>query len=373
MAKSTAKTIRGTALLMTGFPGFLGSALLPRLLARREGVRAICLVQPQHMATAQRRVREIEAAHPHTLHRVELIAGDITAPDLGVDPAARHLLDKVNEVWHLAAIYDLTVAQGVAHRVNVDGTARILEFCQSRHQFSRFQYVSTCYVSGRYQGEFTEDALDEGQTFLNHYESTKFEAEMLVRKAMADGLPATVYRPGIVVGDSRTGETQKYDGPYALAAFMRRQPIVAVVPVVGAVDRVRVSLVPRDFVIEAMDQLSVLDASVGRTFALTDPNPPTVRQLVDTFASHLGKRVIWVPLPLGITRAVLGSVPGLERLLGIPAEGLDYFASPTTYSTVNTVADLAPTGLECPPFESYAGRLLDFMVDHPEIDSSAMV
>jgi len=83
--------------------------------------------------------------------------------------------------------------------------------------------------------------------------------------------------------------------------------------------------------------------------------------------------VIWVPLPLGITRAVLGSVPGLERLLGLPAELLDYFASSTTYSTANTIADLAGTGLECPPFESYAGRLLDFMVDHPEIDSSAMV
>ena len=359
------------ALLLTGFPGFLGSALLPRLLARREGVRAICVVQPQHLATAQRRVREIEAAHPHTLHRVELVEGDITAQDLGIDPAARDVLGEVNEVWHLAAIYDLTVAEGVARRVNVGGTARVLEFCRSRPQFSRLQYVSTCYVSGRYQGEFTEDALDEGQTFYNHYESTKFEAEMLVRTAIANGLPATIYRPGIVVGDSRTGETQKYDGPYFVAAFLRRQPRVAALPAVG--DSVKTSLVPRDFVIEAMDQLSVLDRSVGRTYALTDPNPPTARQVANVFARHLGKRVIWVPLPLGITRAVLGSVPGLERLLGLPAELLDYFASSTTYSTANTIADLAGTGLECPPFESYAGRLLDFMVDHPEIDSSAMV
>ena len=363
-----------TALLMTGFPGFLGSALLPRLLARREGVRAICLVQPQHLAMAQRRVQEIEAAHPHIFDRVELITGDITAPDLGVAPSARDGLEEVTEVWHLAAIYDLAVAEAIAHRVNVDGTAQILAFCQSRPQFSRLQYVSTCYVSGDYQGEFTEDALDNGQSFLNHYESTKFEAETLVRKAMANGLPATVYRPGIVVGDSRTGETQKYDGPYFLAAFMRRQFLpVAVVPTVGDVDRVKVSLVPRDFVIEAMDQLSVLDGSVGQTFALTDPNPPTVREVVDFFAGHLGKRVIWVPLPLGITRSAVGSVPGLERLLGLPAEALDYFASPTTYATANTTAGLAGTGLECPPFPSYAGRLLDFMLRHPEIGSSAMV
>jgi nucleoside-diphosphate-sugar epimerase len=235
------------------------------------------------------------------------------------------------------------------------------------------QYVSTCYVSGDHHGEFTEDALDEGQNFLNHYESTKFDAEMLVRKAMAGGLPATIYRPGIVVGDSRTGQTQKYDGPYFLATFLRRQLPVAVVPALGDVDQVKVSLVPRDFVIEAMDQLSVLDRSVGMTFALTDPNPPTVRELVDAFAKHLGKTVIWVPLPLGIARTVIGSVPGLEGLLGLPAEVLDYFASPTTYSTTNTVAGLAEIGLDCPPFESYAGTLLDFMIAHPEFDSSAMV
>jgi thioester reductase-like protein len=325
------------------------------------------------MAMAQRRIHEIETAHPHTLDRVSLVEGDITAPGLGIDPANHDVLEQVTEVWHLAAIYDLAVAEGIARRVNVEGTARVLEFCQSRPQFSRLQYVSTCYVSGSYEGEFTEDSLDEGQTFLNHYESTKFEAEALVRKAMADGLPATIYRPGIVVGDSRTGQTQKYDGPYFLAAFMQKQLKLAVVPAVGAIDHVRVSLVPRDFVIDAMDQLSVLDRSIGQTFALTDPNPPTVRQVVDFFAGHLGKRVIWVWLPLGITRAAVGSIPGLERLLGLPAEALDYFASPTTYPTTNTVAELAGTGVECPPFESYAGRLLDFMVEHPEIDSSAMV
>ena len=362
-----------TSLLMTGFPGFLGSALLPRLLARREGVGAVCLVQPQHMTMARVRVNEIESANPHTVGRIELVEGDITAPDLGIGPERRDVLDEVTEVWHLAAVYDLAVPAETARRVNVDGTAHILELCRSRPRFTRLQYVSTCYVSGRYDGLFTEDALDEGQPFRNHYESTKFDAEMLVRKAIGDGLPATVYRPGIVVGDSRTGETQKYDGPYFLAAFLRRQLPMAVVPAVGDPDKVKFCLVPRDFVIEAMDELSVLERSTGRTYALTDPNPPTVRELVDIFAAHLGKRVVWVPLPLGPTRVAIGSVPGLERLLGLPAEALDYFASPTTYATTTTVADLAGTGVECPAFASYAETLLDFMAAHPEIDSKAMV
>lgn len=359
-------------LLMTGFPGFLGSALLPRLLARRAGADAVCVVQSHHLAEAQRRVQEIAAEHPHTLERVRLATGDVTAPGLGLAPDDPDLAD-VTEVWHLAAVYDLAVAPETAHRVNVDGTDHVIRLCRSLPRLRRLQYVSTCYVSGSHAGEFTEDELEVGQRFRNHYESTKYDAELLVRTAMADGLPATIYRPGIVVGDSRTGETQKYDGPYFLATFLRRQLPVAIVPAVGDADSVRVCLVPRDFVVDAMDQLSVLDLSAGRTYALTDPHPPTVRGLVQIFAEHLGKRVVWVRLPLGPAHALVGAVPGLERLLGLPAEALDYFASPTTYSTANTTADLAGTGLVCPPFESYAGTLLDYMRRHPEIDAKAMV
>jgi thioester reductase-like protein len=360
-------------MLMTGFPGFLGTALLPRQLARRADTRVVCLVQPHHLATAQQRVSAMEAHGPALRGRVELAAGDVTAPDLGVGADLRPVLGDVTEVWHLAAVYDLAVDPATARRVNVDGTARVLDLCRSLPRLRRLQYVSTCYVSGRYEGTFTEEDLVQGQAFRNHYESTKYEAEVLVRSAMAEGLPATVYRPGIVVGDSRTGETQKFDGPYFFATYLRRQPVVALVPRLADPDVVRFSVVPRDFVVEAMDELSVLDRSVGVTYALADPDPPTVRQLVDLFADHLGRRVIWVPLPLGPTRFAVGRVPGVEWLSGLPAEALDYAASPTTYSTVNTVRDLAGTGVACPRFASYAATLLDFQRAHPEIRSSAMV
>jgi thioester reductase-like protein len=357
---------------MTGFPGFLATALLPRLLDRHPTGRAVCLVQPHHLAEARRRIDELEAAAPGTATRVRLVGGDITSRSLGLDRETRAALKDVDEVWHLAAVYDLAVEASLARRVNVDGTEHVLELCSTLPRLQRLHHVSTCYVSGRYDGEFTEDSLDEGQEFRNHYESTKFEAELAVRKAVAGGLPATVYRPGIVVGDSVTGATQKYDGPYFLATFLRRQPPVALVPSFGGLDRVRVCLVPRDFVVDAMDRLSALEVSVGRTYALTDPEPPTVRELVDTFARRLHKRVVWVRLPERITRTVVGAVPGLEPLLGLPAESFEYFASPTTYATNHTVADLAGTGLACPPFATYADRLLDYMIAHPEVSAAAM-
>ncbi len=355
-------------ILMTGFPGFLGSALLPRILARREGARAICLIQEHHMATAQERLRAVEQEQPEATGRVDLIEGDITAAGLGLPDSVD--VDAVAEVWHLAAVYDLAVPEETARRVNVDGTANIIAFCASLPGLRRLQYVSTCYVSGRYDGRFTEDMLVEGQQHQNHYETTKYEAEVLVRAAMAGGLPATIYRPGIVVGDSRTGETQKYDGPYFVATYMQRLPGAAFLPDVDP--SVRISLVPRDFVIEAMDVLSVQDRSLGRTYQLTDPTPPAAREVAEVFGKYLGRQLVWLPIPVPKLRDLLDTAPGLERLTGLPAETLDYFTFPTTYGTEHTLADLEGTGVACPDFHDYAATLLDFMAAHPEFDSRAM-
>ena len=262
------------------------------------------------MELATERLADLEAAHPHTVGRISLVEGDVTVPGLGIDYVDRGRIGDIREVWHLAAVYDLAVPEGVARRVNVEGTAHVLEFCLGSRDFHRLQYVSTCYVSGDHHGEFGEDDLDLGQGFLNHYESTKFEAEVLVRRAMKAGLPATIYRPGIVVGDSRTGETQKYDGPYMYATYMSRLPRVALIPGVGDFDVVRAGLVPRDYVIDAMDVLSVMDKSQGRTYALTDPNPPTTGEVVQILAEYLHRKPVRVPLPLGLTRAVVAHVPG---------------------------------------------------------------
>src|SRR5207247_6389267 len=135
------------------------------------------------------------------------------------------------------AIYDLSVSRDAGMRVNVDGTRHVLDFAERCPSLQRFHYVSTCYVSGRHHGVFGEDDLDVGQRFNNFYEETKFLAEVEVRRR--SGLPVTIYRPSVVVGDSRTGETQKFDGPYFVIQWILRQPRVAFLPVVGRPSRYR--------------------------------------------------------------------------------------------------------------------------------------
>lgn len=358
------------AVLVTGFPGFLGSELLPRVLARRTEARAVCLVQPRWAELARRRADEIEAADRRLAGRIELVEGDITAPDLGLGGAARLVAD-LTEAYHLAAVYDLGVEREVGLRVNVEGTRHVLDLLERCPRFERLHYVSTCYVSGRYPGTFGEDSLDVGQSFNNFYEESKFLAEVEVTRRAGAGLPTTIYRPSITVGDSTTGATQKYDGPYYILRFMLRQPRIALMPTIGDPRVHTVNLVPRDFVVLAVDRLSGLTASRGRVYQLCDPAPLTVDELVDVFARATERRILRVPVPLGLAKWSVAHLPA-RLVLGMPPQTLDYFVHPTTYSCENALADLAGSGIAAPPFPDYVDRLVAFARAHPEIGSQAM-
>ena len=190
---------------------------------------------------------------------------------------------------------------------------------------------------------------------------------------MVAGLPTTIYRPAIVVGDSRTGATQKYDGPYYVMRWLLRQPLVAVLPVVGDPDTVRVNLVPSDFVVDAIAELSGQAKSLGKVYQLADPNPLTVDELIRELGRATGRLVIRVPAPWEASKLAIDYLPGVYRLMQIPSSAIDYFVHPTHYTCDNTVEDLAGTGVELPSFLGYLDRLVRFVKQHPEIGSDAMV
>jgi thioester reductase-like protein len=359
-------------ILLTGFPGFLGSALLPRILARLPRARALCLVQDQWMAEANSRLEELAASDPGLMDRVDLVPGDITRPGLGLEDPARVASDLL-EVHHLAAVYDLSVGPDLARAVNVDGTRHVLDLCRAAPRLDRLFHVSTCYVGGTTEGVFREDDLERGQGFNNPYEETKYLSEVLVREAMAEGVPATVFRPAVVVGDSATGATRKYDGPYFVIRWILRQPGVALLPVVGDPGRHALNVVPSDFVVDAMAALAANPASRGRTYQLADPSPPSVDELIRAIGTATGRRIVRVPLPRRVAEGALRHVPGLSTLMGIPADAVPYFTHPTRYDVTQTLTDLRGSGVEPVSLLEILPTLVRFVRDHPEVGSSPMV
>ena len=357
----------------TGFPGFLGTSLLARLLRQHPAETAfVCLVQPKFAALAQQRLAEIAAAGAST-ERVRLVEGDITQPGLGLGAQASASAADVTDVFHLAAVYDLGVSREVGIRVNVEGTRHMLAFAARAPRLVRFHYVSTCYVSGRHRGVFRETDLEKGQPFNNAYEETKYLAEVLVQEQMRAGLPATIYRPSIVVGDSRTGATQKYDGPYYVLQWVLRWQTVAPVPVVGVPSAYTVNLVPHDFVADAIAYLSERVVSAGQVYHLVDPNPLTVHDLIGLIEAATGRQILRVPLPLSVAKALLRHVAPLRQWLRIEPETVDYFVHPTSYTCDHTLRDLVGSGIACPPIRTYFPRLVAFARDHPDLRSRAMV
>lgn len=359
-----------STILFTGFPGFLGSALLPRLLARDPAGTAVCLVQRRYADLASRRVRELEAAHPDLGGRIRLVEGDLTLPDLGLE-SAHEIGRQLDEIYHVAAVYDLEVSREVGVAVNVEGTRRVIDLARHCPSLQRLHYVSTCYVSGRHPGTFSETDLDVGQSFNNHYEETKYLAEIEVRMATEAGLPSTIYRPAIVVGDSDTGETVKYDGLYYMIRFLLRQPRIAVMPMIGDPTRAWVTLVPRDFVVRAITHLSQLEDSAGRVYQLADPDPPTVEELGDILASATRRRLVRVRLPAGLARSALERRL-IRRITGLPAALVDYYVHPTIYRTDRTQADLEGSGIVLPSFGSYAESLVSFVTENPDLEPEVM-
>jgi thioester reductase-like protein len=365
------------SVFLTGFPGFLGSRLVERIISRTAAdMQVNCLVQAAYRPLAEYRIQQIEAAIPEATGRIHLYNGDITKPTLGLtDADYQALAAGCVEVYHLAAIYDLAVKREIGMAVNVDGTRHMLQFAaQAGDTFRRFQYVSTCYVSGKYAGTFTENDLIKGQDFNNYYEETKYLAEVAVQEAMQDGFPVTIYRPSIVVGDSDTGATQKYDGLYYIIQFLLRQPLpVAALPVVGDPTRFEANFVPSNYVIDAIAHLSKLEKSEGVVYHLSDPQSLYVDEVIDLVAQATGRSILRVPVPGLIAKNAMKHIPGVQQITGIEPEAMNYFTQPTRYTCDNTLRDLDGSGIVCPPLGRYLTTLVEYMKAHPEFSSKAMV
>ena len=350
-------------IFVTGFPGFIAGRLIERLA--RDGARFILLVQPSLLARAHQDVAALVARIGADAANFVMVKGDITKPDLGLSQETlNRARAQTATLFHLAAIYDLAVEHEVAHRVNVQGTKHVNAFAKSIPGLKRYHYVSTCYVAGRRRGLIREDELRHDAGFRNHYEESKYLAELSV-EALKSELPVTIHRPAVVVGDSRTGETAKYDGIYYLIHYLRKWPGGLALVNIGN-SEVCLNLVPIDFVIEAMVALAKDERAVGTTVQIADPAPLTTEQLFDEIAQVVGGKRSLITVPRNLVYPVL-MAPGAPKITGLPHSAVPYFFLEQTYDTTRSQELLAPHSLECPRFPSYVEALIKFVREHPTL------
>ena len=355
-------TTVGTVFL-TGFPGFIAGRLLRRLA--REGGRYFLLVQPDFVARAQLELQAIANETGKALSDYVVIEGDITRPNLGMSPPNLEMTRAETDIiFSLAAVYDLGVAREVGMNVNVRGTRHMNHFARTLQQLKHYHYVSTCYVAGKRTGVIYENELRHEAGFRNHYEETKYLAEVEV-DALKGELPITIHRPSVVCGDSQTGETVKYDGIYYLIRYLLKWPALLSTFNIGNSD-VTLNLVPVDFVVEAMATITREPAAIGKTIQLADPNPLTTRQLFNEIARTLAGREATITLPASVVEKSL-TLSLSPRLTGLPHTAVPYFFLKQTYDTALAAELLAPYGVRCPPYPSYVRNIVDYAANHPAL------
>jgi len=346
--------------LLTGFPTFPARRMCEELL-RSDGVtqRKTLVHAVVRSKLAGEAIAALEALPFEQRQRVNLIEGDAAAMDLGLSGEEfSSLAHEVDRIHHVAQVSYLGVNPKTAEQVNVGGAREILEFAEACTSLRCLVFHSTAHVSGDREGLVLEDELKAGQSFRNIVEETKARAEKLVRAAM-DRLPISVVRPSIVVGDSTTGEVDRFDGPYLLILLIVTSPPDFALPLPGRGNAL-LNLVPIDYVVRAAHAIGRSERAIGKTFHLVDPTPLPARRVFELVARAGGRRLPRGFIPANITKALLRT-PGLERFAKSPRALLDTLGTDVTYDHAHTDEILADTLIQCPPFESYVDRIVEYV------------
>jgi thioester reductase-like protein len=249
-------------------------------------------------------------------------------------------------------------------RVNAGGTRNVVELAHTLPHLRQFHHVSTCYVAGKREGVILETELRHDAGYRNYYEESKYLAELEVESAKKD-LPVTIHRPAVVCGDSKTGETGKYDGVYYLIHYLLRWPSVLSMINIGN-HEVSLNLVPVNFVVDAMAALAFEERAIGKSLQLADPSPLSTYQLFNSIAKSIDGRRSKITAPAKWVRFFL-MLPPSPKITGLPHHAVPYFFVKQIYDTTQAQQMLAPHGIRCPPFETYVDRIVSFAEQNPSL------
>jgi len=352
---------------VTGGSGFIGRRLIRKLLQREGKVYVLMREQELDSMDALREFWGEEAK------RVVPIVGNLAEPLLGISAANRKKLKgDIDHFFHLAAIYDMNADLEVQLKVNVEGTRQAVKFAEGIGA-GCFHQVSSIASAGTYDGIFREDMFEQATGLEHPYFRTKHDSEGIVRRESK--IPWRIYRPGMVVGDSRTGEIEKIDGPYYFFKLIQklRRALPGWMPIIG-IEGGRINLVPVDWLVAAMDHIAHVPGEDGKCFHLTDPNPMRIGEVLNLFAraahapemsARLNARMFGI-VPSYIWKTV-ANLPPVKRVvdsvlhdLGIPRSVMGYINYPTRFDSRETERLLKGTDIKLPQLGDYAWRLWDY-------------
>lgn len=290
---------------MTGGTGFIGTQVI-RCLVERNDSKVFVLVRAENQGIAVLRLKRVWWEFPELIsqlnNRIEIIFGDVSKEHFGLNNNDyQKLVQKTTHIIHAAANTTPNLSLEDLRKINVTGTANVIEFAKAvnqNHGLARLSYVSTAYVAGKRTGAIKENDLTDEPGFCSNYEQTKYESELLIDKVKHD-LPVSVFRPSLVVGHSQTGYVKTFNTVY----YLLKLYFFGKLRFIPVDSKFKVNLVPVDYVAKAVTNLTFNDGACGLTFHLTasEEKMPTAQELVSLaqkWAKKMGlklPKVMFVP------------------------------------------------------------------------------
>ena len=355
------------AYFITGGTGFIGRNFIDKLKDREGDIYVLTRAASMH------KFEELQERMGEQSDRLIPVQGDLTEKLLGVDEATiADLKGKIKYFCHFAAIYDIGASAEAQTETNIEGTRNAIQLAEAV-EAGCFEHVSSIAAGGLYEGTWREDMFEEAENLDHPYFSTKHDSEGIVRNECK--VPWRVYRPGMVVGNSKTGEIDKIDGAYYF--FKTLQKIRGVLPpwfpLVG-IEGGKFNIVPVDYVVDAMDHIVHQDDLEGRCFHLTDPEHHSIGNMMNIFAEaghaprfsmRLDMRMFsFIP---SFVRTTLAGLPPVKRIvstlledMGLPDSVMMFMNYPTRYDNRDTERALKGSGISCPDLRDYAPVIWDY-------------
>ncbi|MEM9446047.1 MAG: SDR family oxidoreductase [Verrucomicrobiota bacterium] len=368
-------------IFITGAAGVIGSSIAEYLLKKTDN-SIVLLLRAHSKEHLEERISSLAAFWGLSKtallknKRIVLLAGDLSQKKFGLsNEQYKQLSYRVTHIIHSAGHVKLSQTLSEARANSVSLLENVLSFVNDckHHEFKKVEYISTIGVAGKAPGTIPEKRLYNKHGFNNYYEQAKYECEERLFQEIEEGIPITIHRPSMVVGDSKSGKIINFQIFYYLCEYFSGAYSNGILP---DTKLFKLDIIPSDYISKAVTISMDDDLTVGQIFHLCSGNQHAIilndlNQLVEpSFQSQSKKQPFVIKIPIDLMRLYAKVAPlwirntKRKKALAASSYFLPYMKNVQIFNTIMTEKYFKEKNILIPNPKDYITPILSYYMHH---------